>query len=100
MAETPKIFSPEEIEEGLKGLGEEWMVESDKVLSKVFEFDNFKEALKFVNKVGEIAESANHHPDIHIFDYKKVSIELTTHDADGITEKDFEVAAEIESVAQ
>ena len=60
-------------------------------------FKDFKTALAFVNKVGELAESANHHPDIN-FGYDYVDITLCTHSADGLTDKDFALAKKISSV--
>lgn len=60
-------------------------------------FENFKTALAFVNKVGELAEAANHHPDIN-FGYDYVDITLCTHSADGLTEKDFELAKQISAL--
>ncbi|OGY43448.1 MAG: hypothetical protein A2729_04740 [Candidatus Buchananbacteria bacterium RIFCSPHIGHO2_01_FULL_39_14] len=61
-------------------------------LTKEFIFQNFKEALAFVNQVGEIAEANNHHPDILIYGYKKVKITLTTHSEGKVTDKDTEMA--------
>jgi 4a-hydroxytetrahydrobiopterin dehydratase len=54
--------------------------ETDNALQKTFHFSDFKTALTFVNRVGQIAESIQHHPDICIKDYNKVSISTTTHD--------------------
>lgn len=65
-------------------------------LERLFEFKNFSEALQFVNQVGEIAESNNHHPDILLHDYKKVTITLFTHDENSVTEKDLKLAELIE----
>jgi len=56
-----------------------------------YQFGNFVEALTFVNKVGEIAEELGHHPDITIR-YNKVLLSVITHDAGGLTEKDFTLA--------
>jgi 4a-hydroxytetrahydrobiopterin dehydratase len=60
-------------------------------------FKDFIQAIEFVNKLVEPAESAAHHPDIKI-SYNKVKIELTTHDAGGLTPKDFELAAIISQI--
>ena len=69
------------------------------ILEKTFTFDNFVKAMEFVNKVGDIAEKENHHPDILIFSYNKVKISLTTHDeGNKITEKDITVAKEIDRI--
>ena len=69
----------------------DWQIESDE-LTRTFLLKDFLAALGFVNKVGELAEQAGHHPDIDIR-YNKVRLALATHDAGGITEKDFELAA-------
>lgn len=71
--------------------------EQDKSLVKEFSFPDFKTALAFVIKVGELAEKANHHPDISL-GWGKVSISLTTHDENGVTEKDRQLAKEIDEV--
>jgi 4a-hydroxytetrahydrobiopterin dehydratase len=64
-------------------------------LVKTFEFKDFEEALKFVNSVGQIAESMNHHPKI-VNLYNTVAIELWTHDQNAITDMDFKLADEID----
>ncbi|GIW67058.1 MAG: putative pterin-4-alpha-carbinolamine dehydratase [Candidatus Parcubacteria bacterium] len=68
-------------------------------IRKKFEFKNFKEAMKFVNKVAEIAEEEGHHPDIHIF-YNKVEIELWTHAINGLHKNDFILAAKIDKILE
>jgi 4a-hydroxytetrahydrobiopterin dehydratase len=65
---------------------------------RTFEFRDFKAALAFVNKVGDLAETAGHHPDIDIR-WNKVKLALTTHDAGGLTGKDFDLAAQIDRAA-
>lgn len=69
--------------------------EQGKEIVRTFEFRDFRAALGFVNKVGELAEKAGHHPDIDIR-YNKVRLALTTHDAGGLSAKDFDLAAEID----
>jgi 4a-hydroxytetrahydrobiopterin dehydratase len=64
-------------------------------IRRTFSFGDFKAALAFVNRVGELAEDLNHHPDIDIR-YSRVTLSLTTHDAGGLTARDFELAARIE----
>ncbi len=64
---------------------------------KDFEFKNFKEAMAFARQVGEEAERENHHPEINI-NYTKVTLRLTTHDAGGLTYKDFKLAKIIEQM--
>ena len=84
----------EELRRYLKEI-EDWQLEEGQKIQKKFEFKNFKEAIAFVNKVGEIAESEGHHPDIHLVLYKNVVIELWTHAIHGLSENDFIVAAKI-----
>jgi 4a-hydroxytetrahydrobiopterin dehydratase len=66
--------------------------EVDGALEQTFEHKDFREALEFVNRVGELAESENHHPDIAI-NYNKVTLRWWTHTAGGITDRDRELAA-------
>jgi len=61
-------------------------------LVRTFELPNFHKALAFVNQIGELAEAANHHPDINLHSWNKVTITLTTHSSGGLTQKDFELA--------
>ena len=74
-----------------------WEVVDNKKIRHEFKFKDFKEAMAFINKVAEIAESEGHHPDIHIF-YNKVTIELWTHFIGGLHENDFIVASKIELI--
>ena len=66
-------------------------------LEREFKFKNFERALAFVNKVGTIAESEGHHPDIHVY-YSKVVLELYTHAIGGLSENDFILAAKINAI--
>ena len=72
--------------------------EVDKALERTFEFDDFRAALAFVNRVGELAESENHHPDIAIH-YSKVTLRWWTHTAGGITDRDRELAQRSSTLA-
>ncbi len=73
-----------------------WAAEEDKLI-KEFKFADFKSALDFVNKVGALAESANHHPDIE-FGWGYAKISLTTHSAGKVTDKDHALAKEIDEI--
>jgi 4a-hydroxytetrahydrobiopterin dehydratase len=64
-------------------------------IKRTYRFQDFREALAFVDRVGELAERAGHHPDIDIR-YNAVTLALTTHDAGGLTVKDFELARAID----
>ncbi len=75
-----------------------WKVANNKLLKR-FKFANFAESLVFVNKTGEIAETHDHHPDI-TFGWGYAEIFITTHDAGGITAKDFALAKEIDGLVR
>ena len=66
-------------------------------ISRQYTFKDFVEAMAFVNRVAELAEAADHHPDITIH-YKRVVLTLATHSAGGLTEKDFSLAQRIDAV--
>lgn len=67
-------------------------------IRKQFTFKDFKEAIVFVNKVAEIANTEGHHPDIYIF-YNKVQLDLFTHAVGGLSENDFIMAAKVNLVS-
>ena len=88
-------------EEAVQGrLGElpGWQV-ANGALTKTFAFADFVQSLQFVNRLAQAAEDAQHHPGIDIR-YSKVTVALSTHDAGGITEKDFALAQEADAVAE
>ena len=72
--------------------------ESDGKLVRNVKCQNFKEALSLLNKIAVIAESINHHPDLKIFSYKFLSIEVYTHDTNSISAKDYELTEEIDLI--
>ena len=74
-----------------------WKIESGELV-RAFEFKDFVAALRFVNRVGELAEQAGHHPDIDIR-YNRVRLALISHDAGGLTVKDFDLAAQVQNLA-
>jgi 4a-hydroxytetrahydrobiopterin dehydratase len=88
-------LSTNEIESRLRNLAG-WKLDAGK-LARTFEFRDFRASLAFVNAVGELAEAAGHHPDIDIR-YNKVHLELTSHDAGGITARDFSLAEKINAL--
>lgn len=92
-----KPMKKDEYEPLLKQVKDWEVVENIKIV-KTFIFKNFKEALAFVNKVGELAESENHHPNIFLFGWNKVKITLTTHALKGLSENDFIMAAKIDAL--
>ena len=68
------------------------------IITRTFSFKDFPAAMSFVNAVAELAEQAQHHPDIDVR-WNKVTLALTTHDAGGLTEKDFALARQIEKLS-
>ena len=82
-------FSEAQIEAGLES-HPAW-VELNGEIQRTFEFEDFLGAMKFVNQVAEYAEREQHHPDI-LIRYNKVTLSVSTHDANGITQKDFDLA--------
>jgi 4a-hydroxytetrahydrobiopterin dehydratase len=65
------------------------------VIGKQYLWPSFPDAIKFVNRVAELAEQADHHPDI-LINYRRVTLTLSTHSEGGITQKDFDLAAQID----
>lgn len=73
-------------------------VEGEDAIRRLYRFPNFRASVAFVGYVAELAEAADHHPDIDIR-YSKVTLTLTTHDAGGLTDKDFDLARRIDGRA-
>lgn len=91
------LLSEEGIESALHDLDVEWGVIAGSTFTRVYNFKSFKGALSFTNKVGELAEQLNHHPQI-LLEWGKVEIKITTHSEGGITDKDFELARKIDKI--
>ena len=95
---TQKPFAREEAQTLLKQI-KEWTLSGDaRWLSKEFKFKDFAEAMKFAQKVADIAEEEGHHPDLQI-SWGKAGVELTTHNIKGLSENDFILAAKIDLVS-
>jgi 4a-hydroxytetrahydrobiopterin dehydratase len=75
-----------------------WEIVDNHHLHRRYKFKNFKQALAFVNQVGEVAETEKHHPDIY-FTWGKVTIQIMTHSVDGLTEADFVLAAKLNRIS-
>ena len=82
----------EKLEDLLEKLKNNWKIIKEHHLEKEYSFENFKEALNFTIKVGELAENQGHHPDIFLA-WGKVKLTIWTHKIDGLTESDFIFAA-------
>ncbi len=85
------VMTDEQIQSELKSLTE-W-TEINGAIQRTYQFKDFVAAVDFVNKVKDLAEAADHHPDI-LIRYNKVTLTLSTHDAGGVTEKDFALATQ------
>jgi 4a-hydroxytetrahydrobiopterin dehydratase len=89
-----QVLDPEAVDAGISGLG--WERLGDEIV-KVWSGADFAAALAYVNAVGELAESANHHPDIDIR-WNKVTLRLSTHSAGGITQLDLDMARSLDTL--
>ena len=89
------LLNAQDIKAWLKKLPS-WDLEK-KHIERVFEFDDFSQAIEFVNGLAEIAEEDDHHPDIDIR-YSKVTLRLSTHSEGGLTDLEFEVAEKIDTL--
>lgn len=81
----------------LAGQLDGWTVEGGKSLSKEYRFPDFREALAFVDRLGEVAEAEGHHPDVYLT-WGRVRVELSTHSIGGLSENDFILAAKADKV--
>jgi len=79
-------------------IGPDW-IEQDGALERTYELPSFREAIAFVGRVADLAEEANHHPDMAI-SYRRVTLRWTTHSAGGITERDYELARRSDAVLE
>lgn len=94
MGQAPKL-AEQEIEQRLMKLSE-WS-ESGGVIQRTYQFKDFIESMRFVGAVADLAEKRQHHPDI-LIRWNKVTLSLSTHDSGGITQKDFDLAAECDGI--
>jgi 4a-hydroxytetrahydrobiopterin dehydratase len=77
----------------------EGYIDSQGALERTFELPSFRDAIAFVGRVADLAEEANHHPDIAI-SYKKVTLRWTTHSAGGLTDLDYELASRTDGLVE
>ena len=87
---TPPLLTGDEVAARLLGL--QWQLEGDTIVRDL-RFDDFAAAIAYVNRVAEVAEKYNHHPDMLLHGWNKVKLSLTNHAAGGLTEIDFDMAA-------
>jgi 4a-hydroxytetrahydrobiopterin dehydratase len=86
-------LTPEQIQAALPAVGN-WKQQGAEI-RRTFQFKDFAQAMQFVNKVADVAEKANHHPDIDIR-WNKVTLVLATHSEGGLTQNDFDLAQQID----
>lgn len=89
-------LSAEEVQAKLAG--SEWRCEGDAIVRE-YKLTDFREAIAFVNRVADVAETAGHHPDILVHGWNKVRLELSTHSQGGITQADLDLADNIDALA-
>ncbi len=75
-----------------------WQLDGERI-AREYRFDGFREAIAFINRIADAADAADHHPELTNV-YSTVTVALTTHDAGGVTDKDLELAREIEAAAR
>jgi 4a-hydroxytetrahydrobiopterin dehydratase len=90
-----EVLNEDEIGSKLRRLA--WEREGDEIVRE-WRFENFGEAIAFVNRIAEAAEAANHHPDILIHGWNKVKLSMTNHSAGGLTEMDFTMAGRFDEL--
>ena len=86
----------EEVEKYLHQV-ENWKIVGD-ALEKNYKFSNFRQAIEFINRVADVAEAENHHPDILLWSWNNVKLTLTTHAVKGLSENDFSLASRIDKI--
>lgn len=93
--EIMKVYSKETVQSELMDL-KDWCFK-DNAIEKKFQFKDFVQAMGFIVRVGLLSEKSNHHPELFNV-YNKVTLRLTTHDANGVTDKDIDLARNIEKI--
>jgi 4a-hydroxytetrahydrobiopterin dehydratase len=92
------LLSDSEVEHRLQSVPE-WHPGEQRSIVREFAFADFADAITFVNRVAEAAQGANHHPDILLHGWNKVRLTLSTHSLGGLTDADFQLAAQIDRLA-
>lgn len=90
-------LTKQEIDGFLGELQDQWQINAIGHLYKIYAFSNFVEAMQFANKIAEIAEKEDHHPDL-VISYGQCIVEIWTHKINGLTESDFILAAKIDGI--
>jgi 4a-hydroxytetrahydrobiopterin dehydratase len=90
------ILSDQEINDRLTS--SDWRRQGQTIVRE-WEFADFGQAMEFVGRVADVAETFNHHPDIHVHGWNKVRLEISTHSEGGLTQADFDMAARFDDLA-
>jgi len=97
-SDQPSALTREEVDAGLAGLSD-WQLSDDGTrIQRAYRMKNFLHALRFFDRIAEVAEAENHHPDLHLTGYRHVMVELWTHTLGGVSQSDLEMAAKIDAV--
>jgi 4a-hydroxytetrahydrobiopterin dehydratase len=91
-------LSPEQVRDYLAAVPQWRLTPDGKRLRREWRVKDFATALDFFNRVGQVAEAEDHHPDLHLTGYRQAAIELSTHAVGGLTENDFILAAKIDTL--
>jgi len=91
-------MSADEVKAHLAAVPNWQLADDGKMIRRKYKFKDFASALAFLQKVGDVAEAEQHHPDLHLTGYRHAAVELTTHAIGGLSENDFVLAAKIDQV--
>lgn len=89
------VFSQQELEAGLNG--SEWSRDGETIVRE-WQLEDFAASISFVNRVADLAEEADHHPDIELHDWNRVRLRLSTHSEGGVTAADLDMAGRIDAL--
>ena len=92
------LVTRKDLESRLESLPGWSLAEGGSAIRKVYPLKDFMEAVSLIDRIAPLAEEADHHPDLRLTRYRHLEVVLTTHDAGGISEKDFALAARIEAL--
>jgi 4a-hydroxytetrahydrobiopterin dehydratase len=96
--DTP-AFTTEQVAAHLPAVPEWKLSDDGKLIRRKYKFKDFVSAMAFLQKVGDLAEEEQHHPDLHLTGYRHAAVELTTHAIGGLSANDFIVAAKIDKLS-
>ena len=92
---TPPL-TPDQVKQHSQELGSTWEVQENVKIKRSFTLTDFKQTVEFFNQIADLAEAEGHHPDLHLTNYKHLTVELSTHAVGGLSDNDFIMAAKID----